>query len=356
MAAQRSRFFTLLQREFREYRTSLLWTPLVIAGALALLMLVSVVLANRIGFLGDFLLDGALDSGSGVNFRLHIGEDNGDVGLRLSDGEDADDASLEALPPVSAVDYEVLPEPDSPPEAWEFSREWTFNPSSSGPDEGPPARDLSGRELNPVLSVVHGILLLVLLITSANYLLGSLYEDRKDRSILFWRSMPVSEWEVVLSKFVVALALAPLIYIAISLLLQLAFVLLMMLLLWRVGRDPFEVVSGNLDFVTLMSDPISGWLLTALWIAPAYAWLLLASAAARRSPFMLALLPIIALMVGEGLLLGSTRVLQAVRNHVPHASDSSAVGFYLFSMGSGLLFAALALAAAVWLRRHRWEL
>jgi hypothetical protein len=260
----------------------------------------------------------------------------------------------------------VIPEPDVPAELWEFSREWTFNPSGRSPDDRTETRDLSGRELNPLLSVVHGILLLVLLITSANYLLSALYDDRKDRSILFWRSMPVSEWQVVLSKFVVALVMAPLLYIAISLLLQLAYVLLMMLLVWRMDQDPFEVVIGNIDFLTLMIDPISGWLLTALWIAPAYAWLLLASAAARRSPFMLAALPIVGLALAEGIFLGSTHVLQAVNNHLPHVSDSSAVGFYLFgpdwtgidllSMGGGLVFCTLALTGAVWLRRHRWEL
>jgi ABC-2 type transport system permease protein len=83
---------------------------------------------------------------------------------------------------------------------------------------------MSGRELNVMLSVLHGILLLVLLFTTFNYLLGSLYDDRKDRSILFWRSMPVSEREIVLSKFVMAMVVAPLIYIAVSLLLQLAYV------------------------------------------------------------------------------------------------------------------------------------
>jgi hypothetical protein len=178
--------------------------------------------------------------------------------------------------------------------------------------------------------------------------------------------MPVSEWQTVLSKFVVAIVVAPVIYIAISLLLQLAYVLLMMVLVWRMGQSPFEAVVANLDFTALMLDPISGWLLTALWIAPAYAYLLLASAAARRSPFLMSLVPVLALVIGESVFFGSSHVLHAISNHTPHVSESSAIGFYLFgpnwsginllSMGSGLVFTALALAGAVWLRRHRWEL
>ena len=107
-------------------------------------------------------------------------------------------------------------------------------------------------------------------------------------------------------------------------------------------------------------------LLAALWIAPLYAYLLLASSAARRSPFLVALVPFLALMIAEGVFFGSEHVADAVQNHFPHATDTSAVGFYLFgpswrgidllSMGAGLAFAGAALAGAVWLRRYRWEL
>ena len=313
---------------------------MVTATLLAVLMLASVVLANRIGPFSDFLLTSVLDSPTGVNIRVSMSEEDGEIELAVIDEER--EASEEvaaraeqglASPPVAAA-YEVVPAPDTPPEAWEFSREWSFNPPGSNDtedaDDGVDLRDLTAGRLNPALSVVHGILLLILLITSANYLLSALYDDRKDRSILFWRSMPVSEWEIVLSKFVVAMVLAPLLYIAISLLLQLAYVILMMMLVWRMNESPGDTVLANIDFTNLMVDPISGWLLTALWIAPTYAWLLLASAAARRSPFMIAVLPIIALAVIEAIFMGSDRVLSAVQNHFPHATDSSAVGFYLF--------------------------
>jgi hypothetical protein len=400
--AQSSQFITLLQREFREYRNSLFWTPVVVATLLGLLMLGSVILANRISVFGDVLLQAVMDN-PGVNVNISVVQDE-DLGVPITVIDLREEGEVEGEPrtmemehaitvdggeqrtgrtrvlmggaepaapdapaaPAAAPSYQVVIEEDVPEESWNFSSEWRFNPEGKSKDPNERMENLSGRELNPMLSVVHGILILVLLLTTANYLLGSLYDDRKDRSILFWRSMPVSEWQVVLSKFAVAIVVAPLIYIAISLLLQLCYVLLMMVLVWRMGESPFDTVVGNLDFGALMLDPIGGWLLTALWIAPAYAYLLLASAAAKRSPFLIALVPVLALVIGESVFLGSDHVARAIGNHTPHVTETSAVGFYLFgpnwsninllSMASGLLFTGLALAGAVWLRRNRWEI
>ena len=67
-----------------------------------------------------------------------------------------------------------------------------------------------------------------------------------------------------------------------------------------------------------------------------------------------------------GLLFGTEIIGNAVQNHLPHATDSSSIGFYIFgpdwthlnlsSMAAGWIFTAIALAATVWLRQHRWEL
>ena len=140
-----------------------------------------------------------------------------------------------------------------------------------------------------------------------------------------------------------------------------------MLLVLRMDMDPFAVVLGNIQFGRLLLDQLGGWLLTALWVLPVYAWLLLASAGAKRSPFMLALVPFLSLLVLEATLLGSSHFGAAVKNHFPHMSGSGdAVGFYLLGpdwvnqdyvgLGLGLLIAAVLLAATVWLRRYRWEI
>ncbi len=343
--AQSHRVFTLVQRELQEYKNSLFWTPVAIALALTVIMLLSVLLANRISVMGDAIMQVILheESASGMNIIIHIDDDD-------------------------EVSYEYRVEQQEGPvdeDDWNFSREWDFKPKV-----GPDSQEQTGMKvesLNPMLNMLHSFMVMILVLVSVNYLLGSLYNDRKDRSILFWKSMPVSEWEEVLSKLAVALVVAPAIFIAVSILTQLACVVLAMLVVWRMDMDPFQLVLGNIDFVPLFLNQIGGWVLTALWVAPAYAWLLLASAAARRSPFMLAIAPVVGLMLIEGIFLGTEYVVSAVVSHLPHITDGgSAVGFYFYGpdwsslnfmgIALGLLFAAVAVGIAVYLRRYRFEI
>lgn len=397
--SQNLRFPTLLRRELREYRTSLVWTPVVTAVLLALLMLLSVLLVNRISVLGDTILDALMADGRGsVEVSISVNDDGeemrvieiaaDDEGLDLPVDSGGEIARIETDGQTQRIvltpaDPNAIPEPEDPPsppqvevvpkteqedERWNFSREWSFEPESRQKSDGDDS-DLQvqeGRELNVMLSLIHSIFILILFLTTANYLLSGLFEDRKDRSILFWRSMPVSEWENIAAKIVTALLVAPIIFIFISVLLQIIYVVLIVVLVGRMDKDPGDVVLSNIDFSALFLDPLSGWVLTALWVAPAYAWFLLASSLARRSPLGLALLLPIGLFIVESVFLGTEFVGSAIGAHLPHLTDTSAVGFYVFgpqwmgvdlaSMGAGLLFTALALTAAVWARRHRWEI
>jgi len=363
-----ARWFTLVQRELQEYRVSLVWTPLVVAGALAVLMLAGVLVANQFSNLGQIMLQAVMqeESSNGLNLNIRVVVD--DNGKRITEvvGETRT-ASAGVSGPVRE-DYQVEAAPELADEQlWDFSSDWTFSPVA------PAAADRGGNgtapvnSLNPLLHGVHVFMLVILVFVTFNYLLGCLYHDRKDRSILFWRSMPVSARDEVLAKLAVALLVAPAIFIAASLLAQLATVLLAMLLVVRMDLDPIAVVLGNIQFGRLLLDQLGGWLLTALWVLPVYAWVLLASAGARRSPFLLALAPVLGLAVLEALLLGSSHFGSAVMNHLPnYSSGRSAVGFYLFGpdwvnqdylgLVLGLLVAGVLLAATMWLRRYRWEI
>lgn len=350
-ASAKPRRFTLLQKELQEYKRSLVWTPAVIALLLTLLMLVSVLVANRITTMSDTFLEVLAQEEFGVAPVIRIDLE--------------DDSGVDAGAVQQGLDVEISPPEQTPAEEeWNFSREWRFEPSQRDKAEYEPTQVGS---LNPVLSVIHGFLLVVLVLVTANYLLGCLYNDRKDRSILFWKSMPVSEWEEVLTRLAVALLVAPAIYIAVSLLLQMAFVLLAMLLVWRLDMDPFATILDNIHFGDLLQQQVGGWLMTALWVAPAYGWLLLASAFARRSPFLTAIAPVIGLMVLEGIVFGSSYVISSVVAHIPHyIGGESVVGFYfdglyweqvdLLSMVAGLVFAAATVVASVYLRRYRFDI
>ena len=345
-----TRTFTLVRRELQENRNSLFRTPVGIAVGLVLIMLLSVLLANRISVIGDTMLQVLLDeeSASGMDIQIRIDD---------KDGEESASYTIEkSESPVNEED-------------WEFSKEWEFEPKTGAELQDQLQGELDERveNLNPILNMVHNLMILVLFLVSIAYLLASLYNDRKDRSILFWRSMPVSEWEEVLSKLAVALVVAPAIFIAVSMLIQVAYILIAMLLVWRMDMDPFALIIGNIEFGPLVFNQISGWLLTALWLAPIYAWLLLASAAARRSPFMIAIAPVIGLMLVERVFLGTEYFASAVGNHVPHYIEGGdALGFFIYGpdwasvnyvgMALGLVFAAVAITAAVYLRRYRFEI
>jgi len=367
MKLSRQRVFTLLQRELQEYRTSLLWTPLVVSLLLALLMLGSVLLVNRISMFGDGVIQ-------------IIEQENRDAGVAGGILPEQLSAAGGALEP--GVDFSIEEELAPPPEQdWDFAAHWrviapewlqrqgrsVLQAETDGSvEEGEFSAQISLDGLNPVLLVLHNILLLVLFITSTHYLLSTLFDDRKDRSILFWRSLPVHDWEVVLTKFAVAMLLAPAIVLAISALLQIVYVLLAMLLLWRVDASSVGAVLANVSVGRLLAEQLGGWVVTALWIAPAYAWLLLASAAARRSPFLLATLPILLLVLLDQFVLRTGLVFHVLAEHLPHLNENSSMGFHLFGpnwtglelpqMFLGLLFAGACLSGAVYLRRHRWEL
>jgi len=343
---QPNRLFTLLQRELQESKTSLFWTPIAIAVGLTLIMLVSVLLANRVSIMGDAMLQVLMDEGStsGMNITIHIDEE-GRQEIQTYTIEDSED-------PVAEDD-------------WNFSREWTFQPKNR--DQISEHLDNEFESLNPVLNMLHNFLILVLILISVNYLTGALYQDRKDRSILFWKSMPVSEWEEVLSKMAVAMVVAPVIYIAASVLTQLAYILLAMLMVTRMDMDPFQLIIGHIEFGSLFFNQLSGWVLSMLWMAPMYAWLLLASAAAKRSPFMLAFAPVIGLVLVERIFLGSEYIALAIFRHLPHFVDGGeSVAFYLYgpdwstinysSLIGGLVFTVAALWGAVYLRRYRFEI
>jgi ABC-2 type transport system permease protein len=344
------RMYTLVRREMQESRNSLVWTPVAIAVALMLIMLVSVLLANRITVIGDTMLQVLLDEESAGSMEITIGVED-------QDGQESSSYTIEKNEgPVNEED-------------WDFSKEWDFEPKTGAELQGQIQGELDERieNLNPVLNMVHNFLVLVLFLVSVTYLLASLYNDRKDRSILFWRSMPVSEWEEVLSKLVVVLVVAPAIFIAVSMLIQVAYILIAMLLVWRLDMDPFQLILGNIEFGSLFFNQISGWLLTALWVAPVYAWLLLASAGAKRSPFMLAIAPVIALGAIEEIFMGSEFIAHAIGNHIPHYIEGAdSLGFYIYGpdwasinylgMILGLIFAAAALTGAVYLRRYRFEI
>ena len=121
------------------------------------------------------------------------------------------------------------------------------------------------------------------------YCLGSLFDERKDRSILFWKSLPVSDRDTVLSKAVTALLVGPLIAIVVSLALSLLLVFVLMLLAAFNGLNLFGMVLGNGNFYLVILQILGFIPIYVLWALPTVGYLIFVSSWAKSKPFLWAI-------------------------------------------------------------------
>ena len=143
------------------------------------------------------------------------------------------------------------------------------------------------------------------------YALGALYNDRADRSVLFWKSLPLSDTQTVLAKVVAGIVLAPALAVFGMIVLQLGFLILFTL---------YAAVHGinALPYLWSPTHLIAMWVklavlipVNALWALPTMGWLLLCSAYARSKPFLWAvMLPIVA-----GVIISWMQLMQSFSLH-----------------------------------------
>ena len=229
-----------------------------------------------------------------------------------------------------------------------------------------------------ILSIVMGFVVFF-------YCLGALYDDRRDRSLLFWKSLPISDTATVLSKVIAATVVAPAIAVVVGTLTGIAMLLMFALALsfhgvsvWHllVLAHPFQVAANLVGSIPLY----------LLWALPSVGWLLLCSAWARNKPFLWAVaLPVsVGIVIGWFNLLGTLnvqdswywrhvvlRILFSVFpggwfTEVPNVGGNnpaellSSVGIVhaytalgSMSLWIGAAAATIMLAGAIWLRRWR---
>jgi len=139
------------------------------------------------------------------------------------------------------------------------------------------------------------------------YLLDCLFTERRDRSILFWKSLPVSDAKTVLSKLFVALVAMPLWIWALSLVAGLA---VFAVVSAKVAGTPAAALGtwhGG-DWLALQGALLGKMAIAALWYLPVAGWLLLVSALAKRAPFVWATLPFLVLGIAERTAFGTSMV------------------------------------------------
>jgi len=108
------------------------------------------------------------------------------------------------------------------------------------------------------------------------------------------------------------------------------------------------------------------------WLLPLSAWLLLSSALGKRSPFLVATIPFVVIIIMENLLFGSWYIgkmllvhLSAVQTQMANITgntleglDTGSVDIFLniAEMILGFVIAGFLFPATVWLRNHRFEI
>lgn len=240
----------LLKREYWEHKGGYFWAPVVVSGLLALLTIGSMLFASVAGSKGGFRLDG-----------------NSSISLQ------------QALSSISA------------PEKIEFAK---------GLASGYPAVAM------PLMFTLGFVVFF--------YCLGSLYDERKDRSILFWKSLPVSDRDTVISKALTALVVGPLIAVAFALALSLLVLFSLMVLAAFHGLNLFGPVLGDRNFYLVIVQILSFIPVYVLWALPTVGYLLFVSSWAKTKPFLWAVgVPVVGgvILTWVNALAGSPFVLES---------------------------------------------
>ena len=217
------RFRLLLRREYWEHKGGFLWAPLIAGG-------ISLALAVMAAIVGLVMLNRAAASG--------------DI-------------------QINGIDLGMLTREMSPSDAQQLAMglDWSLIMSSAWP-------------------------FIVLTFVVFFYCLGALYDDRKDRSVLFWKSLPISDAQTVLSKVVSAVVVAPVLAVLAAVATMFGFLILMSVMVMVFGGNPFTLLWAQSHPLRIAFGLLAWVPVYAAWALPTVGWLLLCSAWARSKPFL----------------------------------------------------------------------
>ena len=227
------KFKLLLKREFWEHKGGFFWAPIWAGGISLVLTLMALVVAEVAG-------RRAVASG-----KMQI---DGDV-------------------KINGLDLSAL---------------------TSQMDAGDLQKLAGGIDISAVMSSAWPMVVLAFVVFF--YCLGSLYDERKDRSVLFWKSLPVSDRDTVLSKAASALLVAPLIAVGVAIACMFGFLLLLSTFVLLHNGNPMTLVWGPGNPLQLAGSMLATIPVYALWALPTVGWLLLCSAWSKSKPFLWAIM------------------------------------------------------------------
>jgi ABC-2 type transport system permease protein len=191
-------------------------------------------------------------------------------------------------------------------------------------------------EAAAAFQVIVGVMFYVVMSVYATwYLLDCLYADRRDRSILFWKSLPLSDARTVLIKLLVGMILIPLVYFVAADATALigAFILSIRAraslgsALWQ--ADVWWDIQGLWLYCVIA---------TAIWYLPIAGWLMLVSAWAKRAVMLWSVLPPLVAYIFERVFFGTHVIGQVLARRL---AGLPAVAFndakHVWTQGSGVV-------------------
>jgi ABC-2 type transport system permease protein len=234
---------------------------------------------------------------------------------------------------------------------------------------------LKPEDQHMAVAIPFGVAALAICVTgtivSFFYCLGALYNERRDRSILFWKSLPVSNTTVVLSKAAIPFVVLPAVLFGTIIATHLIMLAVGSAALAATGQNA-ALLWESWPLVNMSAALLYGLVAATLWYAPIWGWVLFVSSWARSMAILWAVLPPLGLCLAERIAL-DTRYLSALLDYrlngylheafhidprTKHITDPLTIitpAHYLATPGlwAGLVVGAGFIAAAVWLRRSR---
>lgn len=140
---------------------------------------------------------------------------------------------------------------------------------------------------------------IVLWLTLFYYFVSTLYDDRKNRSVLFWQSMPISQAQTLLSKVVAGVVVAPCLAWVTLVLTQLILLIFATVFLWAHPLMAWQALWSPGQLMMMWAEAWLVMVVQALWLLPLFAWCLFWSAYAKKMPSLSALVSAVVLVVIE---------------------------------------------------------
>ncbi len=256
-----NKFLTLIRRDMADNRGALVITPMVIAAILLAVTLFATLTGNaRFGFDPEDYANAPQNRGA-----------QGQVVIDAENGPATVKRGLDGKITITSADGRTK------------TLDQTIDPKTKAGIE----------TVLPLGTAVASVLPLVIaLITILFVLAGSLHDERKDRTILFWKSMPVSDLQTTSAKLVSIVGVGLFFAFAVTIVLHIAITGLAVATIGNVGITGISAATVFANASKVWTVLAVGLLIYVGWALPVYGWVSMVSAWAPKMPFVAAFAPL----------------------------------------------------------------